>query len=195
MNKLYKIVRILTIPPILAAFLFLTLGGFGIMEWVDALLGILFIGILPVLSYPLQPVLPYFKHKGREGQRNLAIIFSVLGYILGCVLALCFGAPKDTVLFIYLDYLISGVLIALFNKVFKLRASGHACGLVGPVAMILYFSITRAHYYMLIPAGVGLLLTVPVFISSIKMKRHTFPQLLGGSAITVGALLFLCIFF
>ena len=188
MNKFYKIIRVATIPPIMAAALFILLGAHKIMPWVDSLLGIFFIGILPVLSYPLQRFIPYYKDKGREGQRNLAIVFSVIGYIVGCALALVFNAPINTVVFIYLDYLISGILIAVFNKLFHLKASGHACGIVGPVAMLFYFGLY-------IPAIIGAILTVFVYISSIGMKRHTFLQLLGGSAITLSALFFLSIFF
>ncbi len=186
--KFYKIVRILTVPPIMAALLFIILGLNKIVAPIDALLGVFFIGILPVLSYPLQPIIPYYKHKGREGQRNLAIIFSVLGYILGVTLALIFEAPINTVVFIYLDYMLSGIILAAFNKFFKMKASGHACGLVGPVAMLLYFRLY-------IPAAIGLVLTVPVFISSIKMKRHTLLQLIGGSLITLGVLFALWLIF
>ncbi|MBQ8408693.1 MAG: hypothetical protein IJY39_07490 [Clostridia bacterium] len=188
MNKFYKVIRVATVPPIMAAALFILLGAYGIISFIDSLLGVLFIGVLPILSYPLQRFIPYYKDKGRDGQRNLAIVFSVLGYILGCVLALIFQAPLNTVLFIYLDYLISGILIAVFNKLFHLKASGHACGIVGPVAMLLYFGLY-------LPAIIGAILIVLVFISSIGMKRHTFLQLLGGSAITLSALLLLSFFF
>lgn len=188
MNKVYKIIRVATVPPIMASLLFIVLGAYGTLNWIDALLGVLFLGVLPILSYPLQRFIPYYKDKGREGQRNLAIVFSVAGYILGCVLALIFEAPLNTVVFIYLDYLISGVLIAVFNKLFHLKASGHACGIVGPVAMLVYWGLY-------IPAAVGAVMTVFVFISSIKMKRHTFLQLVGGSLITISALLFLSLFF
>ena len=188
MNKFYKLIRVATVPPLMASALFILLGVYGILAPIDSILGVIFIGVLPVLSYPLQPIVPHYKNKGREGQRNLAIIFSVVGYILGCVLALIFDAPINTVVFIYLDYLISGILIAVFNKLFHLRASGHACGIVGPVAMLLYFGLY-------LPAAIGAILTVFVFISSIKMKRHTFLQLLGGSAITLSALLLLSLLF
>ena len=188
MHKVYKIIRVATVPPLMASVLFIILGVYGITDWIDSLLGVFFLGILPILSYPLQRFIPYYKDKGREGQRNLAIVFSVAGYILGCILALIFKAPIKTVVFIYLDYLISGILIALFNKLFHLKASGHACGIVGPVAMLLYFSLYT-------PAIIGVLLSILVFISSIKMKRHSFLQLLGGSAITIAALLFLMLVF
>ena len=123
MNKVYKIIRVATVPPIMAATLFIVLGAFGVTTLIDSLLGIFFIGILPILSYPLQRFIPYYKDKGREGQRNLAIVFSVIGYIVGCVLALIFNAPLNTVVFIYLDYLLSGLLIAIFNKLFHLKTS------------------------------------------------------------------------
>lgn len=185
MKKIFKIIRVATVPPIMASLLFIILGISNQIAWIDAWLGVLFLGGLPILAYPLQMFIPYFKDKGREGQRNLAIIFAVIGYIVGCILALIFDAPS-TIILIYLDYLLSGILIAVFNKLFRLRASGHACGIVGPVAMLIYFGLY-------IPAVIGAVLTLLVFISSIGMKRHTFLQLIGGSAITVSALLLLMI--
>ena len=185
MQKFYKIVRVATIPPIMASALFIILGAFSRLDWIDALLGVFFIGILPILAYPMQRFIPYYKHKGRDGQRSLAMVFSVAGYIIGCILAVIFNAPY-TVILIYLDYLLSGILITVFNKLFHLKASGHACGIVGPIAMLIYFGLY-------VPAAVGALLTILVFISSIKMKRHTFLQLLGGSAVTVAALFLLLI--
>lgn len=185
MQKFYKIIRVATVPPLMASALFIILGAFSRLDWIDSLLGIFFIGILPILAYPLQRFIPYYKDKGRDGQRNLAMVFSVSGYIIGCVLALIFNAPNMVIL-IYLDYLLSGVLLTLFNKLFHLKASGHACGIVGPIAMLVYSGLY-------IPAAIGAVLTVFVFISSIKMKRHTLLQLLGGSAITIAALLILLI--
>jgi len=66
----------------------------------------------------------------------------------------------------------------VFNKLFKLKASGHACGIVGPVAMLIYLQ-------MYIPAIVGALLIIPVYVSSIKTKQHTPTQLIIGSAIPI----------
>lgn len=64
----------------------------------------------------------------------------------------------------------------LLNKVFKIKASGHACGIVGPVLLFVYFGLY-------IPAIVGTALVLPVYISSVRTKQHTLPQLIGGSAI------------
>lgn len=70
----------------------------------------------------------------------------------------------------------------IFNKVLHLKASGHACGIVAPVVLFIYFR-------MFVPAAIGGVLVIPVLISSLKTKRHTMPQLLGGCLISVACLL------
>ena len=134
----------------------------------------LFLGLFPILAYPLQKYIPQYKDKGRDGQRNLAMIFSVFGYILGCSINLFFNAPLEMWI-IYLGYLISGVCILLINKLFHLRASGHACGVAGPIMLLIVFGVPA-----LIP---GVVLLIIVWWASLIMKRHTFAQLVGGTAI------------
>ena len=46
-------------------------------HWSDMFLCILFLGIIPVLAYPIQALIPSFKEKGRSEQRKLAFIFSM----------------------------------------------------------------------------------------------------------------------
>ena len=60
---------------------------------------------------------------------------------------------------IYLEYLLCGIAMLVINKAFHLKASGHACGIVGPVAMLYYFGL-------LIPAVIGTAIIVPVFVSA-----------------------------
>lgn len=138
--------------------------------------GIFFLGILPILGYPLQKYIPHFKEKGREGQRSLAMIFSVAGYLLGTFIVFMTKA-SSALCIVYLEYLLSGITMLLFNKVFRLKASGHACGIVAPVLLFVYFNL-------FIPAVIGGLFVIPVLISSLKTKRHTMPQLLGGCMIS-----------
>ena len=64
----------------------------------------------------------------------------------------------------------------VLNKAFKLKASGHACGVIGPTVLMVYFGLY-------IPAVICALFAVPVYISSVKTKRHTPMQLLGGTLI------------
>jgi hypothetical protein len=134
-----------------------------------------FLAALPTLAYQFQRFIPKYKDRGREGQRSLAMIFSFAGYLIGTLTAFIFSAPIELKI-IYTEYLLCGIGMILLNKVFKIKSSGHACGIVGPVIMFIYFGLY-------IPAIVGTALILPVYISSVRTKQHTLPQLLGGSAI------------
>ncbi len=184
--KFAKIIRILTVAPIMALITLCTLficrselfGGTHLF-----ILAVVFLTVLPLLAYPLQPIVPHFKDKGREGQRNLAMIFAVSGYILGCITNLFLSAPTSLWL-IYLIYLISGLLILVTNKLFKLRASAHACGVAGPAALLAYLGVPAA----ILP---GIALYLAALWASLKMKRHTLPQFIGGAIIPMCVLVFL----
>lgn len=181
--KFAKIIRTVTVAPIMAL---LTLSLLYLRQpaifggLVNYCFSLVFLTVLPLLGYPLQPVLPHFRQQGREGQRNLAIVMAVVGYIASVVYGLVAKIPT-TLWVIYLTYFISGVGIVVFNKLLKIRASGHACGIAGPIAILVY--------YFGVVALLGLLLLALVFYTSIKMKRHTFSQLVWGSLISLGALL------
>ncbi len=186
MSKVALFIRKVTIPPVFAVVLLVSVY-FSYPKSVESIWhvigGIFFLALLPVLAYPLQKYIPKFKDKGRDGQRCLAMLFSFAGYLLGTVLAFALGAP-EIVKLLYAEYLLCGISMLVLNKVFHMKASGHACGVVGPVFMMLYLR-------MYIPAAVCAALVIPVFASSLKIKRHTVGQLLGGSAIPLVALLIL----
>ena len=179
MEKIASLFRKIARPPIFAVAFLLVIYVVD-PAWVGSIRqllgGILTLGVLPILGYPLQKYIPHFRDKGREGQRSLAMIFCFVGYLLGTLIAVFTGAPEP-LLMLYLCYLSCGIGMLIFNKLFHLKASGHACGITGPVfALCMYF-----HLY--VPALIGALLTVLVFASSVKTKEHTAPQLLGGTAI------------
>ena len=182
MKKLSLIIRKITVPSVFAAalltILYLTCPEYFGNFW-QFTCGLVFLVILPVLACPLQKYIPHYREKGREGQRSLAMLFSGIGYLLGTAAAFAADAP-DALKTIYLEYLLCGLILTAFNKLFGLKASGHACGVVGPVLLFAYFKLY-------IPAVLGLILTVPVYISSVKAKRHTVPQLIGGSVIPFAA--------
>ncbi len=183
MNKISLIIRKITIPPVFASLLLVLVYLFDPTHpgsiW-QLLGGIFFLAVLPVLAYPLQKYIPGFKDKGRDGQRTLAMIFSFVGYLAGTVVAFACSAPPAWKL-IYLEYLLCGISILVFNKLLRLKASGHACGIVGPVLLLIYFR-------QYIAALLGALLIVPVYIASIRSKRHTPKQLVGGSLIPLAVL-------
>ena len=182
-KKLSKIIRILTIAPIMAAVMLAVIYAArpeqigGAMNFIMSLV---FLTLLPILSYPLQPVIPHFKHQGREGQRNLAIISANIGYIAGIIYALIAHTPQE-LLILFLTYFLSGLLIVLFNKVFKIRASGHACGIAGPIAILAY--------YISPWALAGSLLLAAAWWASLNMKRHTVRELAVGCALSVASML------
>lgn len=174
-----KITRVITIPPIMAAILCTLL--FCVVP--DAFSNgrhyfsaIVFLVLLPLSAYPLSMIIPSLRRGGRSSQRTLSIVFSVAGYMLGAAFAFIAGGT-DIEKTLFLTYLLSGVFTALCSFVFKFRASGHACGVSGPVAMLVH--------YLGAPYMLGFLLLIAVFVSSLRLKRHTLAQLIGGSAIPI----------
>lgn len=188
--KFYHRIRIVTAAPFLAFCLLIVLGFRRPEIFSDSgqwLLGLLFLGVLPLLGYPLQRYLPHFKDAGRPGQRILAMLFAALGYILGCI---TLGVTGGTVglWLLYLEYLLSGLVLLLLNKGFHLTASGHACGAMGPVALLVHFRLCGF-------AAVGLAIALLSMVASRKTGRHTLPQLLGGGLIPWCVLLLLELWF
>lgn len=91
-------VRKLTLAPLLAAVMLLYLytvqpGIFGSVRVLFQQL--LFLSLFPLLAYPVQPLIPVFRDKGRDGQRHLAMIFAFIGYLLTCILNIYTGASKE----------------------------------------------------------------------------------------------------
>jgi hypothetical protein len=182
-QHLAKFIRVITVPPVMALMLLIVLyitkaEYFG--TTLNLVLAIVFLVVLPVLAYPLQPIIPGFRGKGREGQRNLALWMASLGYICGIMTALFLPVSKY-LLIIYLTYLFSGVSLVLLNKVFKVRASGHACGVAGPIFSLIYFLGPWVLFSILILAA--------VFWASLLMDRHDKSELLIGTTVPTYALL------
>lgn len=183
MQKLAKVISILTVAPLMALVLLSwlycadpVLFG-GLFQY---LLAVLFLVVLPIFAYPLQKILPPFRSQGRPGQRKLAFFMAVLGYTLGIVCAAIARAPK-TLWLIYLTYFFSGILLTLLNRVTKVRASGHACGVAGPIALLIYMRGA--------PALPMLLLLPLVYWARLAMKRHTPVDLVWGTLTPLLALL------
>lgn len=171
-----KTVRVVTIPPLLVTSLLIILY-FGRPDFFrglyDLLAGISFLAIIPTLAYPLQPLIPGFKNKGRKGQRTLAFITSGIGYVGGMLYALISKVSPELLL-IFASYFVSVIVLTVFNMVLKRKASGHSCGVVGPLIFTVYF----LGWGWLIPC---VALAGAVAWSSVALKRHTPNDLfLGG---------------
>ena len=175
-NKIAKTIRVVTIPPLLVTSLLIILY-FGRPDFFrglyDLFAGIAFLALIPTLAYPLQPIIPGFKDKGRKGQRTLAFITSGIGYIGGILYALISKVSPELLL-IFASYFVSVIVLTVFNMILKRKASGHSCGVVGPLIFTVYF----LGWGWLIPC---IALAGAVAWSSVALKRHTPNDLfLGG---------------
>lgn len=175
--KFAKVLRVITIPPVMALILVFLLWrqyppGHGAAA-------IFSLTLLPVLSYPVWRVIPRLYEKGRPSQRRLAIVFSVVGYLIGLVFAVLLrgSAPE---LLVCLCYMTTGVLIAL-SSALRFRASGHAAGISGPIAVL---ALCKSPWFALMAV-----ILVPVYWSSLRLKRHTLRELLLGTLYPVAAAL------
>ena len=176
LRRFAKIVRIISVAPVPAACLFVLMYTYGRMNSIAELIcGLLTISLLPLTAYPLQNLIPHFKSKGREGQRTLAMIMSTAGYVLAVSASLAFGFSESSRA-VFLTYLLSGISLLIINKLFKFRASGHACGLAGPMGVIAYLAGPLGF------AACGAVLLL-VLWSSLKLRSHTAAQFLVGALI------------
>ena len=171
-----KIIRIITIPPIIVTAFLLYLYSFdrtifgGTLNLAFCIAGL---GIFPVLAYPVWAAVPSFRRKKRDFQRKLAFIFSLIGYI--AVFAFChIRAVPERLMLIADGYLASVILLFIINFVFKIKASGHACSITGPLALSVYLTGLIA----LVPC---LALEAVSFWASVRTGRHTLKQLLQGA--------------
>ncbi len=181
-NKFAKVIRIIALPPLLVTaltvLLWFTSREIFINGW-DAFALAGFLGIFPVLAYPLQPIFPKYRGKGREGQRNLAFVFSAVGYTMG--LAYSIIAPVSSeVRVIYIAYFISVAVLTLLNKVFHIKASGHACSITSPCIFCGYFGIWIAFAVFAVIAGMSVW-------ASLYLKRHKWTDIIFGSATCISA--------
>ena len=123
--------------------------------------------------------LPKFKARGRAGSRALAFVTSAAGYTVGTLYAFLSGATPE-LKFIFSGYMIALIALTVFNKVFKLKASGHACGILGPLLYAVHFFGIN----WIIPCSVA---AVAVVWASLYRKSHTPKELaLGALCAAVG---------
>ncbi|HHV25947.1 MAG TPA: hypothetical protein GXX63_01985 [Tissierellia bacterium] len=178
-EKIARIISVLTVVPIVAFFTITLLYIKFKKEFISPLWyfhSILFLTILPISAYPLKYILPKYKNAGRDGERKLAFILAVSGYIIGSLLVLLLRGPL-IVKKIFAAYVASGVLLAFVNKILKFKASGHACGVSGPITLLYHFLGKPILFlYLIMPL---------IFWSRINLKRHTYKELVAGTLVGI----------
>jgi len=179
-NKIAKAVRVVTIPPLMVTAVLLILWFFveGVYRGAgDLAAAIAALGLFPVLAYPVSIIIPSIRKGGRKSQRRLAMIFSVIGYVGGMIYAFAAKVQKPLML-IFVSYMLSLIVLVVFNWVIRLRASGHACSMAGPLVLLVYF--LGWQYVFLCAALMAL-----VFWSSLTLKRHKLSELIIGVVCTL----------
>ena len=178
LQKTAKIISILTLAPAIALYVLLLLFFYDPSHFYDPLqftLAVVFLTLLPISAYPLQPFIPSFRDGGRDAQRKLAFVMAVTGYTLGIFCAALFGATARYFT-VYAAYFLSGLVLTFFNKVLKIKASGHACGVAGP--LVLCFCYLGGWSFLLA------LILPAVYWSRLQMGRHKLSELFIGSAVS-----------
>ena len=174
-NNFAKIIRIISVPPIMVTFLLVILNTARpdiFRNNVEVLISIVLLGIVPVLAYPFQFLSSSLEDKGRIMQRKLAFIFSLIGYATALLWAILVHTSKE-LLMICSTYFISVVILTFFNKVLKKRASGHACSITGPLVFLIYL----VDWKLIFPC---LIIATLIFWSSLYLQRHTKTDLFYG---------------
>ncbi len=183
-RTLAKALRIVTVAPFMAflAFTVMLICGGIYNNLYEYLWTLLFMTVLPLTAYPLQKVLPPFRDKGRKGQRTLAMIMANVGYILSLVYA-AVADISPVLLAVFVTYVLSGASILIINKVLGFKASGHACGVAGPVGVLIYFTGTTPAGITTLIVGIGLLMAV--LWGTVKTHSHTASQFIVGGIIPI----------
>lgn len=176
-EKTAKIIRIITIPPIEALAMLLILYGmkrteFG--ETGDLLMAILFLTIIPVCSY-LIASRKKNKEDSRNNQRNMAFVFNFLSYLAAMLIGYCMGCTR-MLQWILNGYFLAVLVLTIVNKVFKIRASGHACSCTLPYLILSY-------YFGGYVTAICLILYLTEFWASVELKRYTMKEFLGGTIV------------
>lgn len=174
-DKLAKFIRIISVPPIMITFLILILFYTRpdiFHNIFQMIIPIIFLGVFPSLAYLFQLLIPSLKIKGRESERKLAFIFSLIGYTLALIWAV-FEKVSNELLHICLTYFLSVLVLTFINKVLKKRASGHACSVTGPLVFLIFL----INWKFIFPC---IAIAILIFWSSLYLKRHTKADLCGG---------------
>ena len=176
-EKTAKIIRIITIPPIEAMVMLLILyrlkqeefGNLG-----NLLMAVLFLTVIPICSYPIAS-----RKRGeqdmRNNQRNMAFIFNFLSYLAAMLIGYCVGCTR-MLQWILNGYFLAVLILTIVNKVFKIRASGHACSCTFPYLILSY-------YFGGYVTVICLILYLVEFWASVELKRHTIKEYLAGTIV------------
>lgn len=191
MKRLAKIIRLITIPTNLffAAFLLICFTNRDSFPTVfSVIIPVILIGGVVLVSYLVSFIIVKKKTNLdlRRCQRFLAFIFSFIGYLAAFIISICCKFSRLEMTFIS-TYFFTVCFLSIFN-LFKIKASGHAAGIFGPLIYVCYF----INIWYFIPCSIILFSSM---WASLYLNRHTLKQfLLGFVCTTLGFILSIIIF-
>jgi len=136
----------------------------------------LFLCVVPLCSlFFYIPVKDEDRHVTARRQRIASFVIMLISYPVGWVILASTGAPLIfTALAAIYTFVTLGLLI--FNLLLRYKASGHAAGVCGPIAAVIYiFGI----------AAIPLLLLLPLIIwARLAAEGHNFWQTVVGATMS-----------
>lgn len=173
-----KIMRIFTVPPIMALVLVSVLAESRpdiLTTQLESAVLVLLLAVIPASAYLWQK---WTDGKAeREKQRDTAFVFTVVGYSAAFFWAVASHRNMKLII-ICMTYFLSVSVLTVCNKWLHIRASGHACGATSPLLFLVWLTGWKALLPCLLVAGV-------VVWSSLFLKRHTLRELAAGSAVCI----------
>jgi hypothetical protein len=155
------------------------LAGFG---WAFT-----FISLIPLTS-----LLFYIPGRVRDWtrvikrQRTASFVLMMVSYPIGFLVLKLTGAPRIFEA-IAVNYTLITLGLIIFNLILRYKASGHAAGVAGPVAAVMYF-------FGLPAVPLASLIPLTIF-ARIAAKGHNFWQLVVGSAMSIAVTLLVLAFY
>lgn len=177
-EKAAKIIRIITIPPLLTVVMLEILYrqlGFIMGTLPELIVSMGCLSILPACAYPIAQIKTEFRNDQREYQRKIAFIMNLCGYLTAVIYGTVKGV-SGVLMWIFVSYLTAAIVLTIINRGFRIRASGHACSCVLPYLILCYFLGGKS-------IVVCLVLYLIEFWASVYLKRHTVSEFLTGSAV------------
>jgi len=136
----------------------------------------LFLCVIPLCSlFFYIPVKDEDKHATARRQRIASFVIMLISYPVGWLVLALTGAPLIfTALAAIYTFVTLGLLV--FNLLLRYKASGHAAGVCGPIAAVIYiFGI----------AAIPLLLLLPLIIwARLAAEGHNFWQTVVGATMS-----------
>ncbi len=177
-RPLAQLIRILSAPS-LTAILFMVILKIYAPEafpsWMEIKISLVFLSVLPMSAYLIWALIPSLRKEGRKSQRKLAFIFSGAGYVGAFIYGALLSGNHDLAM-VTTIYLLSVILLIFCNKVLHSKASGHSCGVAGPMIVCVY-------YFGVVGLVIGGTIYLLVFWASIESRRHTAEEFLEGTFI------------